>query len=369
MTGLRLVADDLTGALDAAIAFVTPGQHVPVYWNAPPSRRPLRLAIDSGTRETDAGVRPRPSRRASQGTSRPTPIRSSLPSSTVCCAGRRQRRSRPGWRRSSPAVHHRPGFPRQGRVTRGGIQYLCRDGAERPVGADLRATLEAEGHPVHLRRPGEAMPDGISLWDSETEIPISHRSSPRAGRPMGRTLWCGSGGARRGSDGAPSGIDVAPRTLPRPILGLFGTDHPVTMAQLAACGDAVLALSADGPDNAAALGNKLAADGVALARPALPEGTPRPVAAARIAEAFSSLVAQLDRRARSSFRVARPCAASVPRSGRNGSTSTARSNPACPCSILRGGRFDGVHIISKSGAFGAPSLLRRLTETSEGDDA
>jgi uncharacterized protein YgbK (DUF1537 family) len=34
--------------------------------------------------------------------------------------------------------------------------------------------------------------------------------------------------------------------------------------------------------------------------------------------------------------------------------------PGVPRSVLRGGRFDGVRVISKSGAFGERTLLRRL---------
>ena len=34
--------------------------------------------------------------------------------------------------------------------------------------------------------------------------------------------------------------------------------------------------------------------------------------------------------------------------------------PGVPRSILRGGRWDGVTVISKSGAFGTPALLRDL---------
>ncbi|WP_244439541.1 nucleotide-binding domain containing protein [Azospirillum baldaniorum] len=34
--------------------------------------------------------------------------------------------------------------------------------------------------------------------------------------------------------------------------------------------------------------------------------------------------------------------------------------PGVPGSTLRGGAWDGVRVVSKSGAFGDPSLLRRL---------
>jgi uncharacterized protein YgbK (DUF1537 family) len=34
--------------------------------------------------------------------------------------------------------------------------------------------------------------------------------------------------------------------------------------------------------------------------------------------------------------------------------------PGVPCSIMRGGRWDGIRVVSKSGAFGDPGLLSRL---------
>ncbi len=35
-------------------------------------------------------------------------------------------------------------------------------------------------------------------------------------------------------------------------------------------------------------------------------------------------------------------------------------SPGIPCSIMRGGRWEGTIILSKSGAFGAPDLLQKL---------
>jgi len=42
-----------------------------------------------------------------------------------------------------------------------------------------------------------------------------------------------------------------------------------------------------------------------------------------------------------------------------------RIMPGLPCSIIRGGRWDGVAVISKSGAFGAPNLWRTLLQDSQ----
>src|SRR5215204_5381522 len=52
MTALRLIADDLTGALDTAAEFVGLVGPVPVYWSgAIPLDLPPSAALDSGTRE------------------------------------------------------------------------------------------------------------------------------------------------------------------------------------------------------------------------------------------------------------------------------------------------------------------------------
>lgn len=55
MTSVRLLADDLTGALDAAAEFVSLTGPVEVFWHgAIPDDLPANAALDSGTREMDA---------------------------------------------------------------------------------------------------------------------------------------------------------------------------------------------------------------------------------------------------------------------------------------------------------------------------
>jgi len=44
---------------------------------------------------------------------------------------------------------------------------------------------------------------------------------------------------------------------------------------------------------------------------------------------------------------------------------TGRLAPGLPRSVLRGGRWDGVTIISKSGAFGPPGLWRDLLQDNQ----
>ena len=154
--------------------------------------------------------------------------------------------------------------------------------------------------------------------------------------------------------------DAAKLRLPRPILGLFGTNQPAMQAQLDACPEHVLTLPDGGPTTAAVLAQRLDQEGIALAVLALPDGLARADAAHRIEWEFARLVRQMD-----------PPGTLLVAGGETlrGLCLALEADrldldghvwPGVPCSILRGGRFDGVRVISKSGAFGDPALLRRL---------
>lgn len=367
---LRLIADDLTGALDSAMAFVRAGGALPVHLG-PPRVHAGSLAIDSDTREADPETARRTVASLAAGL-----LDASAPAGgpLFFCKLDSLLRGRgaaeiAGWHDALPFARCiiAPAFPHHGRITRGGIQMLQSADGARPVGEDLAAGLAALGFPVRLCRPGDAVPDGLSLWDVETQADLI-RIAQDGRAAGGRTLWCGSGGLALALAGgpalalagemAPALID--PRTLPRPLLGLFGTDHPVTRAQVEACGAAAFQISHGGVDEAARVAARLEGEGVALVSLALPERTPRPEAARRIAEEFARLLTAL------------PAPGTLVVSG--GETLRALSlslgaerldlqgafETGIPCSILRGGRFDGVHVVSKSGAFGDSLLLRRL---------
>lgn len=369
MTNVRLIADDLTGALDAAIAFLRAGDAIPVYWNGLPSPLPPgNLAVDSGTRGACDGV----ARCAVAGLARALPVD---PDALLFAKLDSLLRGHAaaeiaGWM-DALALDRcivAPAFPHHGRVTRGGIQYLRREGVEAPVGADLAVDLRKLNFEPRLCRPGDTIPDGISLWDAESDADLAGLVAAARQRE-GRTLWCGSGGLALALGTGNSREEVLPADLPRPILGLFGTDHPVTRAQIAACGAAAIAVSNGSAASGGELMARLAAEGVSLARLDLPEGIAREAAAERIAREFGRLIANID-----------PPGTLVVAGGETlrglcvalhaerldlyGQIET-----GVPCSILRGGRFDRVHVVSKSGAFGDAGLLRRLMFLSQGDHA
>lgn len=358
MTRLRLLADDLTGALDTAARFVGLTGPVPVFWpGRVPGRLPPSAAIDSGTRE-QAGAAAAATTGGLAGFLETAPgviaylkmdslLRGHAGQELAACL------------RVTAARHCivAPAFPFQGRVTRGGLQHARTAGGWRRVGEDLRATLVAQGLEVRLARPGDAVPEGISLWDAETDGDLKQIADE--GRKLGAPLlWCGSGGLAGALAGPPQAAAIT--TLARPVLGLFGSDHPMTAAQLRGCGSYWVRLPDAGGQAAAVVARRLAEDGVALVGFDLRQGLSR-LEAARFIDRGMDLLTRRTERPRTLVvaggETLRGLCVSLEATHLELS---GQVEPGVPRSVMRGGRWDGVEVVSKSGAFGEPGLLRRL---------
>ena len=285
MTRLRLIADDLTGALDTAAQFVGRAGPVPVLWRMP-ATPPPSAAMDIGTREqnatwaaavaTETAALLQPASGAVAFKKIDSLLRGHSGLELAHCF------------RALPSLSHciiAPAFPFQRRVTRGGRQYANTGDAWQIVGEDLAATLAAEGLAVRQARPGDPVPPGISLWDAETDADLHRIVAGATG--LSGVLWCGSSGLA----GAIAGPHP-PRTEPlaRPILGLFGSDHPVTLRQLDAAGQHRLVLPDGGTANARLLTRRLTAFGAALVGFALSPGLTRPDAARQITREMTALL-------------------------------------------------------------------------------
>lgn len=365
MQRLRLIADDLTGALDTAAQFTARLGPIPVFWPGRiPDRLPPSAAVDTGTREEGEAV-------AVRTTARLASILAPEPGKLSYFKLDSLLRSRPsvalGALLHALAPRHciiAPAFPFQRRITRGGCQYIQGPNGWAPTGENLPAALAAQGFAVSLARPGDLVPEGVSVWDAESHADIARVAA--AGRFLVEpVLWCGTAGLAgalaQTSPGAPLGSPPA-IALSRPLLGLFGSDHPMTATQLRAVARHHLPLLDEtAAEAAAAISARVAATGVALISFSLPPGISRAAAGERISRAIAALLA----------RVARP-AALIAAGGETLRAVCAALEathlevsgqimPGIPRSLLRGGRWDLLPVISKSGAFGGESLLAELT--------
>ena len=238
MMRLHLIADDLTGALDTAAQFIGATGPIPVHWRGlPRSATVSSIAIDSGTREAGR-EEARETVAALAAGLPPSPEAISYAKLDSLLRGHAGAEIA-GWIAALKPDYCivAPAFPFQGRITRDGRQLFRTADGWQPTSNDLRADLEREGLAVRSCRPGDPVPPGVSLWDAETDADLT--AIAEAGRALdGSVLWCGSSGlagALAQTAGRPSGHG-GDAILARPVLGLFGTNHPVMTAQLAACG-------------------------------------------------------------------------------------------------------------------------------------
>lgn len=350
---LRLLADDLTGALDSAAEFTALAGPVPVRWNATGGAAG-NLALATGTREATrldaiaavAAAAPLLAGADIAFKKLDSLLRGHPAAELAAClqAG--------AWR----SIVVAPAFPAQGRVTRGGVQQARDpDGGWRSVAPPLTALLAAEGLEAQPGDPARPMPSGICVFDAETEEDM--RRIAACGRAAeGPVLWCGSGGLGRAL-----AVDAPVRAASRldgPVLGLFGSDQAVTQRQLAACGRLWLRL--DPAEGAARLAEVLAEHGAALASLALPEDLSRADAARRIAQGFAVLLPDLPRPGTLLVAGGETLAAICAALGATVLETNGLFGPGVPRSVLRGGCWDGLALVSKSGAFGDDTLWRDL---------
>jgi uncharacterized protein YgbK (DUF1537 family) len=333
---LRILADDLTGALDSAARFVPLVGSIPVLWRW--NDLPPTVAIDAGTRERDPAVACAVMQRLApllQGADIAfkkidSLLRGHVAVELAACM---------------PNFEHcvlAPAFPFQDRITRHGRQRVRVRGRWHDTGVDLPAVLHACGLTVPVR-------------DAETDADLD--AIVAAGRTLpGRVLWCGTGGLA----GALAGRRVVPRPdLPRPILALIGSDHSASAGQLAAVGDRLHRIAALGADEFAAIRRSLQCGSAAVCV-ALPRGTPRAEARQHIGGCFASLLAAIEHPGTLVVAGGETLRHLCDALGAAWLEVDGEVAPGAPTSIARGGAWDGQRIVSKSGAFGDARFLARL---------
>jgi uncharacterized protein YgbK (DUF1537 family) len=352
---LRLLADDLTGALDTAAEFVGLVGPVHTFWQgAQPDTLPSNAALDTGTRESDEARARAVTREASAALAGATLaykkvdslIRGqTLPELAACYAAG-------PWQHAVLA----PAFPFQGRVTRHGQQFMASGDGWAAVGPALVDALRALGVPATAGVRGAQLLQGITVFDAETDQDLDAVvAGVGANAPV---LWCGTGGLARALAAAHPHPVLPP--LPGPILGLFGSDQAVTAAQLAACGPHWSALPHGGPASGAFVADQMQRHGIALASLDLPPGLNRAEAAARIDRELHALTTRVPPPGTLVVAGGETLRGLCIALGAKSLVVHGRAVPGVPVSRIHGGAWDGVTVISKSGAFGHPTLLREL---------
>jgi D-threonate/D-erythronate kinase len=352
MTILRLIADDLTGALDTAAQFTGRIGPLPVLLDrtigAPEGSYALNLSCRDGDEKTAVAL-----------------TRDSL----SCFSGadiafkKIDSLLRGHWAAelaeivksgSFRRIVLAPAVPAQGRLTRDRLQMLARPSGDPLLIKDIAAELERHGVPA-LNVDCE-----IVLLDAESDADLDAIAKRYANEPA--TLWCGAAGLGRALAQQPL---RATQPLDRPHLVIVGSRHPVSLRQVEVFGaewSECVAPMADDTSFVGRVRTTLETFGCCVVLPDLPSGLTEMEAAERIARGLELLCGRLPplggltvvggETFAAFCRVLKATRLSVEGEFLHG----------VPVSRMESGLWSGTFCASKSGAFGEPDwLLKHLS--------
>ncbi len=358
LTHLRLLADDMTGALDSAAGFVPAFGPLGLGARGGPKDS---MVVCSATREVGEAAAAAAVAKLAEMLAPASGRLAFLKVDSLLRGHAGRELATVLWEQPFDHVLIAPAFPAQGRRFRNRRQCVLADGRWTAVGEDVAATLSAAGFAVHLRQPGDAIPRGISLFDSQTDDDLDAIAA--AGLALPSALWVGSGGLAAALGRALGGGPARRAALPPPLLGLVGSHHAVMEAQLQAVAHLHLAIDPADALGVAMISDRVAARGCAFVTCAMPAGVPRDAARDRIAALFSDVSAQLPPPGTLFVSGGETLAGLLRPLGARTLTVTGEWRPGVPVARLDGGRWDGVTVLSKSGAFGEPDMLSTLVES------
>ena len=356
---LIILADDLTGACDAAVAFTTACDPVRVYINCEPSEPNCVEATTTESRDLAVA----------QSQTRIRNIVERLPShvelfkkvdsifrgNTVAEIAATLRYARYDFALLAPA------YPALGRTVREGVLYIRDSAGDRalPIAELLaNAGCSLEALPVGL--PSEAIAAAMRRYLNDSTPAVLCDAADqndlerlvRSARSLDkRILWIGSGGLAHALAADLPAQTTRPRPNPRPGNTIFfiGTPHPVTRAQVE-----YLRTTTHIAEHRNGATDSPADD---LLVPVLLDETSTDEVCRALAAHDPSQIGCL-------FMTGGDTAHFVCRAlGIRALRLQREFAPGVPLAIAEGGPFDGVSVVLKSGGFGAPDLLCRLLET------
>jgi D-threonate/D-erythronate kinase len=355
MSSLRLLADDLTGALDTSAELVGKFGPLEVCWpESLPAPNGASFAIDSGTRELSPDqafaivqdLAPRLAGATVAYKKIDSLLRGPWVAELDACL-------RTGlW----DACIVAPAFAHQGRRTVEGRQFArATDGSWSAVGRNIVEQFGERELAARRASRAEPLEAGITVFDAETDRDLDR--VVEIGQDFsGNVLWCGSGGLAsalaRGTD-----VWVSDR-VKLPVLGIFGSHQVTTSVQLAAC-EPVVIRTADIMQDIDRIKRALE-KGVAFVKLEAPGAASRIDVAQRFAREIASLSRLIDPPGTLIAAGGETLKAQTTALGVRALRLLGRLEPGVPKSAMEGGDWPGVEVISKSGAFGAADLWLKL---------
>jgi D-threonate/D-erythronate kinase len=354
MSSLRLLADDLTGALDTSAEFVGQFGPLEVCWPSSITSDCSSFAIDSATRELATerafAIVQELAPRLADATIAYKKIDSLLRGSWVAELDACLRTGI--WEVCILA----PAFVHQGRRTVDGQQYARgADGRWSAVGKKIIEQLAERKLDARRANPFTGLQAGINVFDAETDDYLERVVEAGKNYP-GKVLWCGSGGLANALAGGKGGW--VPDRLKGPVLGIFGSDHRATSLQLGACATVVTA-SADVAGDIDQIKQALAR-GVAFVKLEAPAAASRAEVADRFSREIAVLTRLIDPPGTLIVAGGETLRAQTVSVGARALRLVGRLEPGVPKSVIEGGVWSGVEVISKSGAFGTVDVWAKL---------
>ncbi|MGE0798258.1 MAG: four-carbon acid sugar kinase family protein [Lautropia sp.] len=367
---VRLIADDLTGALDAAAPFSRRGGPIRVTWQPAPAPAGAG-ALDLGTRDLESAIAfERMSRSArswfdgSEGLAfkKVDSVWRGHPAEEITAA---LDAGRFGCAIVAPAL------PEQGRITRRGQQAILEAGTPRIV-ADLVRDLAAAG--LDAAPAERAGPQTRAIvCDAEDAGQLDAIVARFAGG-TDRLLWCGSNGlaaALARHHPALAGASAPRPQSPPPALGpgraagpiivLVGSDHAISSRQAARLALAPGVVSRRLDVAAGRLdGVWPAGDRIVLLTLSVPAGMSRIAAGEHARQAFGATIARLPKPGAAIVAGGHTLRSLGEALGATGLAVQGELRPGIPVSAWSDGAWAGTTLVSKSGSFGDTCELVRL---------
>ncbi|HWJ75484.1 MAG TPA: four-carbon acid sugar kinase family protein [Kaistia sp.] len=360
MTLFRLVADDLTGALDTSAQFAALIGPVPVLVDPKTARPGGSFAINMSCRDGQEAAA----------------IASTRDTATALAGAdiafkKIDSLLRGHWAAELAEIVRSglfrriilaPAFPAQRRMTIGGRQILADATGAITLVAEPAAALARHGITVRGETAGPLGDHGteVLLLDAATDADLEGIVARHRG--TAGVLWCGAAGLARALAGRPVPI-IAPPSGAH--LVLVGSHHHVTLRQITAFSASSLEPIARYGADAAASGRVItaliSAHGRCVAIPDLPDALDGGEAARLIARWIGALADEMAPPDALTVVGGETFAALCAALGAVRLLVEGESEPGIPASRMDVGRWSGVSCFSKSGAFGGEDwLIRQL---------